>query len=186
MNPELAIHHYLARWDSKWQLDEALERAGIDLEDTQKAILLGECRNILYKIENAQTPSQHTSFVGNIMSSRISALWDFNGPSFTITNGNNGTTRALEVAQNMLSLGEVDAVVVGAVEFSGGMEAVLLRNLVASVNQNKQPSLSFNVDDYGWLIGEGASVIVLKANETLTEKDAIYATIDAIGDLSTE
>jgi PfaB family protein len=185
MNPELAIHHYLARWDSQWQLDKALDRAGIDLEDTQKATLLGECRNILYTIGNAQTPSQHTSFVGNIMSSRISALWDFNGPSFTITNGNNGTTRALEVAQNMLSLGEVDAVVVGAVEFSGGMEAVLLRNLIATVNQNKQPSLSFNADDYGWLIGEGASAIVLKANETLTEKDTSYATIDAIGDLST-
>ena len=129
MNPELAIHHYLARWDSQWQLDKALNSADITLEETQKETLLAECRNILYQIGNVQTPSQHTSFVGNIMSSRISALWDFNGPSFTITNGDNGTTRALEVAQNMLSLGEVDAVVVGAVEFSASMEAVLLRNL---------------------------------------------------------
>ncbi|MGK0386658.1 MAG: acyl transferase domain-containing protein, partial [Patiriisocius sp.] len=185
MNPELAIHHYLARWDSQWQLDKALDSAGIDLEETQKATLLAECRNILYQIGNVQTPSQHTSFVGNIMSSRISALWDFNGPSFTITNGNNGTTRALEVAQNMLSLGEVDAVVVGAVDFSASMEAVLLRNLVETINQNEQPSLSFNADDYGWLIGEGASAIVLKASETINKKDTVYATIDAIGDLAT-
>ena len=120
------------------------------------------------------------------MSSRISALWDFNGPSFTITNGSNGTTRALEVAQNMLSLGEVDAVVVGAVEFSGSMEAVLLRNLVDSVNQGKHPSLSFNADDYGWLIGEGASAIVLKANDAITNTETVYATIDAIGDLATD
>ncbi len=184
MNPELAIHHYLARWDSQWQLDKALDSAGIVLEEKQKNTLLAECRNILYQIGNVQTPSQHTSFVGNIMSSRISALWDFNGPSFTITNGNNGTTRALEVAQNMLSLGEVDAVVVGAVEFSASMEAILLRNLVDTVNQNQQPSLSFNVDDYGWLIGEGASAIVLKANETISEKDTVYAKIDAIGDVT--
>ena len=186
MNPELAIHHYLARWDSQWQLDKALDSAGIELEETQKATLLAECRNILYQIGNVQTPSQHTSFVGNIMSSRISALWDFNGPSFTITNGNNGTTRALEVAQNMLSLGEVDAVVVGAVEFSASMEAVLLRNLVNTANQNQQPSLSFNVDDYGWLIGEGASAIVLKASDAIAKKDRVYATIEAIGDLATD
>lgn len=186
MNPELAIHHYLARWDSKWQLDKALERSNIDLEETQKATLLAECRNILYQIGNVQTPSQHTSFVGNIMASRISALWDFNGPSFTISNGNNGTTRALEVAQNMLSLGEVDAVVVGAVEFSAGMEAILLRNLVDTVNQNLQPSLSFNTDDFGWLIGEGASAIVLKASDTLDKKDTVYAKIEAIGDLATD
>ena len=186
MNPELAIHNYLARWDSEWQLDKALETAGIDLDTSQKETLLAECRNILYQIGNVQTPSQHTSFVGNIMSSRISALWDFNGPSFTITNGDNGTTRALEVAQNMLSLGEVDAVVVGAVEFSGSMEAVLLRNLIDTINQNKQPSLSFNAEDYGWLIGEGASAIVLKASDATTDKDTVYATIDAIGDLSTD
>ena len=186
MNPELAIHNYLARWDSEWQLNKALDSAGIDLEESQKITLLGECRNILYQIGDVQTPSQHTSFVGNIMSSRISALWDFNGPSFTITNGSSGTTRALEVAQNMLSLGEVDAVVVGAVEFSGSMEAVLLRNLVDSLNQGKHPSLSFNTDDYGWLIGEGASAIVLKANDTITKIDTVYATIDAIGDLATD
>jgi len=186
MNPELSIHHYLARWDSQWQLNKALDNANIDLDETQKATLLAECRNILYQIGNVQTPSQHTSFVGNIMSSRISALWDFNGPSFTITNGNNGTTRALEVAQNMLSLGEVDAVVVGAVEFSAGMEAVLLRNLVDTINQNKRPSLSFNTDDYGWLIGEGASAIVLKAGKTINKKDTVYAKINAIGNLATD
>ena len=185
MNPELAIHHYLARWDSEWQLDKALDLAGIDLDKEQKTTLLGECRNILYQIGNVQAPSQHTSFVGNIMSSRISALWDFSGPSFTISNGNQGTTRALEVAQNMLSLGEVDAVVVGAVEFSGGMENVLLRNLVAQVNQNKRPSLSFNADDYGWLIGEGAAAIVLKANEDITKADTVYAKIEAIGNIAT-
>ncbi len=186
MNPELAIHHYLARWDSEWQLDKALDSAEVDLDEAQKATLLAECRNILYQIGNVQTPSQHTSFVGNIMSSRISALWDFNGPSFTITNGDNGTTRALEVAQNMLSLGEVDAVVVGAVDFSASMEAVLLRNLVDAVNQNKKPSLSFNADDYGWLIGEGASAIVLKASDAINENDTVYATIDAIGDIPTD
>ena len=183
MNPELAIHHYLARWDSEWQLGKALDSAEVELDEAQKTTLLAECRNILYQIGNVQTPSQHTSFVGNIMSSRISALWDFNGPSFTITNGDYGTTRALEVAQNMLSLGEVDAVVVGAVDFSASMEAVLLRNLVDAVNQNKKPSLSFNADDYGWLIGEGASAIVLKASDAINENDTVYATIDAIGDI---
>jgi len=184
MNPELAIHNYLARWDSEWQLDEALQNAGIELSAQQHDILLSECRDILYKIGKVQTPSQHTSFVGNVMASRISALWDFNGPSFTVCNGNNGTARSLEIAQNMLSLDEVDAVVVGAVDFSGGMESVLLHNLVSQINRNERPSLSYNVNNYAWMIGEGAAAMVLQTEDTLSDEDNVYASISSIGDLS--
>lgn len=182
MESELAIHHYLARWDSAWQLEEALKQSGIVLDETQKTTLLEQTKNGIYFRNNSQTPSQHTSFVGNIMASRIAALWDFSGPAFTVSCGDNSAFKALEIAQNMLSLGEVDAVVVGGVDFAGGLENVLLRNKTESYNNQNNPSLPFNKQDKGWLIGEGAGAIVLKNRSTI-QTQKVYATIDKIGQL---
>ena len=179
MESELAIHHYLARWDMSWQLEEALEESGVILDEEQKTALEEMCKNAMYFREGSQTPSQHTSFVGNIMASRIAALWDFSGPAFTVSCGENSAFKALEIAQNMLSLGEVDAVVVGGVDFSGGLENVLLRNQKNKVNTSDNPSLSLNQNDTGWLIGEGAGAIVLKATESIQD-EKVYAVIDEI------
>lgn len=180
MESELAIHHYLSRWDSTWQIEEAIEKSGIIINEENKNKLKEQCKNALYYREGGQTPSQHTSFVGNIMASRIAALWDFSGPAFTVSCGENSVFKALEVAQNLLSLGEVDAVVVGGVDFCGGLENVLLRNQQSPANKSINPSLSFNQEDNGWLVGEGAGAVVLKRSKDAL-KDKVYATIDHIG-----
>ncbi len=186
MESELAIHHYLARWDVTWQLKEALKENNIELTEEQEKELEELCKNGNYFREGSQTPSQHTSFVGNIMASRIAALWDFSGAAFTVSAGENSAFKALEIAQNLLSLGEVDAVVVGGVDFAGGLENVLLRNQKDKINQNGQPSISLNKEDEGWLVGEGAGAIVLKKTSEVKE-DKVYATIDSVGkNLSTQ
>ena len=154
--------------------------------------LLELTKNAIYHREGTQTPSQHTSFVGNIMASRIAALWDFSGPAFTVSAGEQSAFKALEIAQNLLSAGEVDAVVVGAVDFSGGLEQVLFKNRKQRVNSNSKPSLSFNKNDEGWLIGEGAGAVVLTAAQPQVgggsplevrgeAEQKAYAIIDKIG-----
>jgi len=180
MESELAIHHYLARWDVKWQLKSALEAANVTLTEEEHARLEELGKNGVYYREGAQTPSQHTSFVGNIMASRIAALWDFSGAAFTVSCAENSAFKALEIAQNLLSLGEVDAVVVGGVDFSGGLENVLLRNQKHPVNSSDNPSLSYNKSDDGWLVGEGAGAIVLKAKSSIVD-EKVYGHIDQIG-----
>ncbi|MEM7103028.1 MAG: PfaB family protein [Bacteroidota bacterium] len=179
MESELAIHHYLARWDVSWQLKEALLQSNTILDVDQQAELEELCKNGIYFREGAQTPSQHTSFVGNIMASRIAALWDFNGPAFTVSCGENSAFKAVEIAQNMLSLGEVDAVIVGGVDFSGGLENVILRNQKEKVNKSENPSLTLNKNEKGWLVGEGAGAIVLKKKTDATS-DKVYAVIDGL------
>jgi PfaB family protein len=119
------------------------------------------------------------------MASRISALWDYSGPAFTVSCGENSVFKALEIAQNMLSMGEVDAVVVGAVDFSGGVENVLLRQKDHQTNTNERPSCSFGMNNSGWMIGEGAGAVVLKNHITSKDKKA-YAVIDEIGAISTQ
>ncbi len=178
MEPELGVHQYLARWDVSWQLEEAVQSHQLQLNHEQLNSLDQHSKNAVYHLQGKQAPSQHTSFVGNIMASRIAALWDFSGPAFTVSCGDNSVFKALQIAQNMLSLGEVDAVVVGGVDFSGGIENVLLRQQKNAINQNSKPSLSLNNSDEGWLIGEGAGAIVLKRADS--NNDNSYACIDKI------
>ncbi|MEO0626835.1 MAG: beta-ketoacyl synthase N-terminal-like domain-containing protein, partial [Bacteroidota bacterium] len=147
METELGIHQILARWDAKWQIEEALRKNGISLSEEQEARLIQICRDGLSFREGSQTPSEFTSFIGNIMASRIAALWDFSGAAFTVSCGDDSVFKALEIAQNMLSAGEVEAVVVGAVDFSGGLENVLLRNKKAPTNSSLSPSISLNEKD---------------------------------------
>jgi PfaB family protein len=185
METELAIHQCLSRWDVEWQVKEALESAGIELEEEEASELIQLVKKGIYHREGKPTPSEFTSFIGNLMASRVSALWDFSGPSFTVSCGENSVFKALEIAQNMLSLGEVDAVVVGAVDFSGGLENVLLRQKAHPTNTNTNPSFSFNAGDAGWMIGEGAGAVVVKKN-SIGNNEKVYTIIDEIGTANTQ
>ncbi|MCZ8497952.1 beta-ketoacyl synthase N-terminal-like domain-containing protein [Vibrio lentus] len=53
-------------------------------------------------------------FIGNIMASRISSLWDFNDPAFTISAAEQSVARCIDVAQNLMSQESMDAVVIAA------------------------------------------------------------------------
>ena len=182
METELAIHQCLARWDVEWQVKDACANVGLELNEEDTLALINLVKKGIYHREGTPAPSEFTSFIGNLMASRISALWDFSGASFTVSCGENSVFKALEIAQNMLSMGEVDAVVVGAVDFSGGVENVLLRQKDHKTNQNKNPSCSLDHNNEGWLIGEGAGAIVLKKNTEDNEK--VYTLIDEIGKAS--
>ena len=183
METELAIHQCLSRWDVEWQVKEALATAGLELEDEEATALAQLVKKGIYHREGKPTPSEFTSFIGNLMASRINALWDFSGPSFTVSCGENSVFKALEIAQNMLSLGEVDSVVVGAVDFSGGLENVLLRQQTTATNAQQHPSCSLGIDNNGWMIGEGAGAVVVKKHDT-KEDTKTYAVIDEISKIN--
>ncbi|AFZ30066.1 PfaB family protein [Gloeocapsa sp. PCC 7428] len=128
----------------------------------------------------SQTQSEYRSPLENTIATRISALWQFEAPAFTLTAEENSAFKALEVAQNLLVLGEVDAVVVGAVDLAGSSESVLLRNQLAKINTGV-PTLSYDENANGWIVGEGAGAVVLKLLDTaIASCDRIYAVIDAI------
>jgi PfaB family protein len=180
METEMALHQIMGRWDMAWQVKEALIENGLQLDEIQENELIHLCKSSIYDREGTPTPSEFTSFIGNLMASRVAALWDFVGPAFTVSCGDNSFYKALEIAQNMLTLGEVDAVVVGAVDFAGGLENVLLRNKKHKINTANKPSMAFNASDSGWLVGEGAGAIVLKRVQDAAQ-DKVYSVIEEIG-----
>ena len=174
---ELALHSFRGRVDLTWQIKESLAQSGLDLTPEQEAQLEKIAKTSIH--EPAEV-NQYTSFIGNIMASRISSQWDFSGPSFTLSAEENSTFKALETAQMLLANGEVDAVVVGAVDLAGSVENVLLRHQQAPVNSGT-PTLSIDENANGWLVGEGAGVVVLKRQEDAAQaNDRVYAVIDDV------
>jgi len=115
------------------------------------------------------------------MACRISALWDFSGPALAISAGETGVVRALDIARNLLSSGEADAVVVGAVDLAGGFENLAVRQAIAPLHAEGNPRASFGFDaaQVGWRVGEGAGAIVLKRLADVGAEGA-YATLHGL------
>lgn len=177
METELSVHQLQQRWDLSWQVKEGLTQGNNSLPTEQVSELETLVKDSIHK--PAQT-SEYLGYIGNIMTSRISALWNFTGPSFTVSAGENSAFKALEVAQMLLATGEAEAVVVGAVDLAGGVENVLLRNQLARINTGVN-TLGYDQKANGWTAGEGAGAVVLKRLDIAKqEQDRIYAVIDAI------
>ncbi|NEO99490.1 MAG: beta-ketoacyl synthase [Symploca sp. SIO2E9] len=177
METDPAIHQLQERWHLPWQIEQGLTKESLSLPDEQ----LSQLQTILKdSIHHQAGTSEYVGYVGNIIASRISSVWNFNGPAFTLSAGENSVFKALEVAQMLISSGAVEAVVVGAVDLAGGPENILLRNQLAKINTGAQ-TLSFDEKANGWMPGEGAGAVVLKPLEAAKqEQNRIYAVIDAI------
>ncbi|MEA1967654.1 MAG: beta-ketoacyl synthase N-terminal-like domain-containing protein, partial [Thermodesulfobacteriota bacterium] len=183
MGAELSLHRFRGRVNLSTQLDESFnlkvtrENGYQGLDKNEKDALKESIKDSVHGVSKV---NQYTSFIGNIMASRISSVWDFSGPSFSVSSEENSVFKALDMAQLMLSAKEVDAVVIAAVDLSGGVENVLLRNSRNRINSGT-PTLSFDENVNGWMVGEGAGAIVLKRHDrAVKDNDRIYAVLNAI------
>ena len=203
LGTELSLHQLRGRVDLNWQIKQALSDAGIKLSAEQTAELERISKDALL---NPAQANHYVSYIGNITASRVSGLWDFTGPTFTVSAEENSVFKALEVAQMLLADGDVEAVVVGAVDLAGGMENVLMRNGRAPIGTKFTAGIER--DSNGWLVGEGAGAVVLVKSSPQTplhtverglnpknasspprygmerglggEENKVYATIDAL------
>ncbi|MBD2438551.1 type I polyketide synthase [Nostoc sp. FACHB-110] len=174
---ELSVHQLQQRWDLSWQVKDGLNAAEITLPPEKIAQLETIVKDSVHQQVEI---GEYLSYIANIMASRISSLWNFTGPAFTLTAVETSAFKALEVAQMLLMTGEADAAIVGAVDLAGGVENVLLRNQTAKINTGVN-TLSYDQKANGWNVGEGAGVVVLKRYDVAQKNgDRIYATIDAI------
>lgn len=175
LGTELSLHQYRGRLDLSWQIREGLASAGVDLNPDKLAELEKLTKDA---INPPAQVNQYTSAIGNIVSSRVSAHWNFSGPAFTLSSEENSTFKALEVAQMLLADDSLDAVVVGAVDLAGGVENILIRQQVHPINTNA-PALSFDQNANGWLVGEGAGAVVLKRADKIRHNERVYAHLEA-------
>ncbi|KIO37225.1 beta-ketoacyl synthase N-terminal-like domain-containing protein [Shewanella sp. cp20] len=158
METELELHQFRGRVNLHTQLKQSLDTMGATLSEAQYRELEALTMD---SVLDAAKLNQYTSFIGNIMASRIAALWDFSGPAFTISAGEQSVARAIDVAENMMQHEQLDAVVIAAVDLCGSLEQVILKNAIAPVASPANPE--------GWRLAEGAGALVL---ETQASQDA--------------
>jgi len=175
METELELHQFRGRVNLHTQLKESLSAMGVSLSsDEYQALEAITMDSVL----DAAKLNQYTSFIGNIMASRIASLWDFNGPAFTISAGEQSVSRCIDVAQNLMACENLDAVVIAAVDLSGSFEQVILKNTIAPVSLDA--SFSPSAAGKGWNVGEGAGAIVLVQDSLASQELPVYGKIDAI------
>ncbi|CAM2785578.1 beta-ketoacyl synthase N-terminal-like domain-containing protein [Shewanella amazonensis] len=121
METELELHQFRGRVNLHTQLADSLARAGIVLSDDEYQALEQLAMDAVLP---SASLNQYTSYIGNIMASRVASQWDFNGPAFTLSAGELSVARALEVAGNLFATQQLDAVVVAAVDLAGSAEKI--------------------------------------------------------------
>ncbi|MGR5145970.1 beta-ketoacyl synthase N-terminal-like domain-containing protein [Photobacterium alginatilyticum] len=169
METELEMHQFRGRVNLHTQLADSLDNMGITLTDSEYQSLEAIAMD---SVLDAAKLNQYTSFIGNIMASRIASLWDFNGPAFTISAAEQSVARCIDVAQNLMAQESLDAVVIAAVDLSGSAEQVILKNSITPVASTAQ--------DSGWQVGEGAGAIVLVDDQEVAVSHS-YGTVNALG-----
>jgi PfaB family protein len=173
MEPDLSLHQFRGRIEVTQRLEEYLARLNISLSTETRKNLENQLKDFVHK---AVELNEFTSFIGNIMASRVSAQWDFNGPAFTVSEEENAFFRALELARMLLAKQEVDMMVVGAVDMGGNMEDVYFHNLLSKQLKDKP---SVNIDFLP--ASEGVAVVVLRRSEDVAQNNQkIYAHLDTI------
>lgn len=166
---------YQARTEMAWQLRDSLAKSNITLTDDELTRLETITKDALFP---EPTVEGVTGGIGNIVSSRISALLKLNGPAFTLQSHENSIAKAIDVARLLLDAKQVDAVIVGGGSFGGSAEGVLFANQRSKTNVS-EPGLPL-LESKGWKLGEGGGVVVLKQADAVTETDRVYATIEAL------
>ncbi|WP_333767295.1 beta-ketoacyl synthase N-terminal-like domain-containing protein [Streptomyces sp. IBSBF 2435] len=170
MEMEPYTHARLTRYGLGGFLREQFAQADIELTEEQRAVLTAVGRDA---VVDPIVANEVLSYIGNVMASRISSLWNLTGPSFTVSSDGSGTAEALEVARLLLLDPGIEAVLVGAVDLAGSAENLLLRpDVVAAAG------LTFGEGSRGRRIGEGAgAVVVTRPGES---SGTVYARLESI------
>jgi len=173
---------------------DAVNHAGIDFEQMDKSrcsVIMGVVNTGNSSVEVDTTP-QNTVFksMSNAMSAWISLDYQLMGPNYSINTACASSAYALAHGYEMIRNNQADVVI------AGGADSIINKEEIAGFNalyalsvQNDPPeeaSKPFAADRDGFVIGEGAGVIILESEESAKRRNAtIYAELAGYG-LSSE
>lgn len=122
------------------------------------------------------------SFVGMI-SSEINMAYRLHGPSHVLSTGCTSSSDAMGYALSAIRLGQLDMVVTGGIEacITFGLMTAFCRMGTVTTRWNDDPSRAsrpFNADRDGFVLGEGAWILILEELEHALKRGApIYAEV---------
>ena len=133
----------------------------------------------------ALTANKTMGSLGGLIASRIARAFGIGGPSFTVSCDETSGVQALAIAVGWLERGELDAVIVGAVDFAGDARAVIARHQLDSDpnRSNGTPPDRTSGNPLVSTACDGAVALVVKRlADAKRDGDRIYA---IIGDVAT-
>ncbi|HEV8482893.1 MAG TPA: beta-ketoacyl-ACP synthase II [Blastocatellia bacterium] len=122
------------------------------------------------------------SFVG-MLSSEINMAFRLHGMSHVVSTGCTSSTDAMGYATNAIRLGQIETVVTGGIEacITFGLMTAFCRMGTVTTRWNNEParaSRPFNGDRDGFVLGEGAWVLIFEEMEHALKRGAhIYAEV---------
>jgi acyl transferase domain-containing protein/acyl carrier protein len=164
---------------------EALEDAGLSahqLAGSQTGVFVGICSNEYSGVGKQDVnPYSNAGVEQSIASNRISYVFDFHGPSFSVNTACSSSLVALHLACESLGKGECTLALVGG-------SNLILSPLVtigfckASMLSPRGRCHTFDAGADGYVRGEGVGMVVLKPlAQALSDKDCIYGLIRGTG-----
>ncbi len=166
---------------------QAIESAGFEPTDEQKArvgtfigvgfcgleIFEDTCKTLFEKGPRRVTPYFVPSVISNLAPAQVTLRWGFKGPSYTHASACASGAHAIGDAFRWIQRGEIDAAVAGGAEAAVTPVGVAaFASMRALSRRNDEPELAsrpFDLDRDGFVIAEGAGVLVLE------ERDAALA-----------
>lgn len=183
--------------------DEAIKDCGWDLEKIDKneiGVIFGvgiggirtfEEESVNYAKTGETLGPRYSPFfipkmISDIAAGQISINYGFHGPNFATTSACASSTNALASAFNLIRLGKANAIVTGGAEAAiwptgvGGFNA--MHALSTRNDDPEHASRPFSASRDGFIMGEGASVLILEELEHALKRGAhIYAEVAGAG-----
>ncbi len=177
--------------------NEAMQMSGLDAGgfDPQRAGVMLGCgiggittllaEHVVLQNRGARriSPFFVTKLISNIAGGQIAIKWDLRGPNQTVTSACASATDAIGLALRLIQSGSADIMVAGGTEASicdlplAGFSTI--RALCNAADPPQSASRPFDKDRRGFVMGEGAGILVLE-----TEKHAQSRGATIIGELA--
>lgn len=163
---------------------DAVVESKIDFETFDKtrcAVILGVVSTSNSSVEKGTTP-QNTIIksMNNAMSAWISLEYKLLGPNYTVASACASSAYAIGFGFDLIKTGKADVVIVGGADSIINPEEIGgFNELYALSTENKRPekaSKPFSLNRDGFVIGEGAGILILESEESAKKRNAkIYA-----------
>ena len=177
--------------------NEAIQMSGLDAGgfDPQRAGVMLGCgiggittllaEHVVLQKRGARriSPFFVTKLISNIAGGQIAIKWDLRGPNQTVTSACASATDAIGLALRLIQSGSADIMVAGGTEATicdlplAGFSTI--RALCNAADPPQSASRPFDKDRGGFVMGEGAGILVLE-----TEKHAQSRGATIIGELA--
>jgi len=134
------------------------------------------CKTLSEKGPRRVSPYFIPSVIANLAPGQVSLEWGFKGPSFTHTSACASGAHAIGDAFRWIARGEIDAAIAGGAEAAVTPVGVAgFTSMRALSRRNDEPELAsrpFDADRDGFVVGEGAGVLILEEREAAVARGA--------------